>query len=541
MNKSKLYMIISIIMLVLTVSGSLAWYIWTSSNNKLISLGVCTPEIVFVGGETLNGEKIIPVLSKEEGVKKQIDVYLSKTCKSGDSSVMNLYMTLDLLPNSLKEESFVYEVWKDSTMLTRGNFQGKEQGSTIELLTNEIITENDSIYLVYIYIDGNLDNPISMSNSSFRFSVYGQGTGAIYKKNVIANPSTPSSSDSNFLNTSITRSSIQTITIAKDNTIPESGIIDTVDISSENDGSVLLWYTDTNEDGLYEVYMGSDSGKIEANTNGQGMFAYLTNVESLDLTNLDTSNITNMSSMFQGSSSLKEIKLSNFNTSKVTSMQSMFNGCSSLMSLDLSSFDTSKVTNMGSMFNGCNSLTSLELSNFNTNSLTMINNMFTNCSKLKEIDLSSFNTNNVKDMSKVFYGCNTLTKLDINNFETSNVTNMFGMFGGCSSLISLDLSNFDTSNVTNMGWMFSSCSNLIELDLSNFNTSNVTNMERIFYYCSSLEKLNINKFNMTNVTSSDSVMFWTVPTTVSITTNSTMASWLNENFPSYTNITIVDE
>ena len=41
-------------------------------------------------------------------------------------------------------------------------------------------------------------------------------------------------------------------------------------------------------------------------------------------------------------------------------MNGMFYGCTSLTSLDLSNFDTSKVTNMGYMFQSCTNLTSLD-------------------------------------------------------------------------------------------------------------------------------------------------------------------------------------
>ena len=43
--------------------------------------------------------------------------------------------------------------------------------------------------------------------------------------------------------------------------------------------------------------------------------------------------------------------------------------CSSLTSLNLSNFNTNNVTNMSYMFNKCSSLTSLNLSNFNTNNV----------------------------------------------------------------------------------------------------------------------------------------------------------------------------
>ena len=53
-------------------------------------------------------------------------------------------------------------------------------------------------------------------------------------------------------------------------------------------------------------------------------------------------------------------------------MSSMFCNCSSLTSLNLSNFNTKNVTNMSSMFSECSSLTSLNLSNFNTNNFKYI-------------------------------------------------------------------------------------------------------------------------------------------------------------------------
>ena len=51
-------------------------------------------------------------------------------------------------------------------------------------------------------------------------------------------------------------------------------------------------------------------------------------------------------------------------------MNGLFSQCSSLNSIGISNFDTSKVNNMESMFFGCKSLNSLDLSNFNTSNVT---------------------------------------------------------------------------------------------------------------------------------------------------------------------------
>ena len=318
MNKYKLYMIFGIVLLGLSITGSLAYYIWSSSTTS-ISGNLCLPEIYFTGGATINS-KLKPVSSKEEGLIKEIEVNLHKTCNN-DTAVMNLYLSLDLLPTALQENTFVYELYNgNNERISSGNFSNKKQGDTIALAENEIVTSNVSIYTLYIYIDGNRDNPISMTNQNFRFNIYGEGTGAIYKENVIQNETTtPSSSTSTFLNTEVLRNQIESITIEKTNVVPNNAKY-SKDISSKRDGSVMLWYTDKDNNSLYEISIGSENGSVEANTNGSGMFAYLDNVSTLNLSGLDTSNMTSMSRMFYKSTSVTNIDVSGFDTTKVVNM-----------------------------------------------------------------------------------------------------------------------------------------------------------------------------------------------------------------------------
>ena len=499
MNKYKLYMIFGIVLLGLSITGSLAYYIWSSSTTS-ISGNLCLPEIYFTGGATINS-KLKPVSSKEEGLIKEIEVNLHKTCNN-DTAVMNLYLSLDLLPTALQENTFVYELYNgNNERISSGNFSDKKQGDTITLASNEIVTSDVSIYTLYIYIDGNRDNPITMSNNSFRFNIYGEGTGAIYKENVIQNETTqPSSSSSTFLNTEVLRNQIESITIEKNNIVPNDAKY-SKDISSKQDGSVMLWYTDKDNNSLYEVSIGSENGSLEANTNGSGMFSYLDNVDTLDLTGLDTSNMTSMTYMFYNSNSLKSINLSNFNTSKLLYANNMFNGCTSLESLDLSNFNTSKVTNFSNMFRDCQKMKEINLSNFDTSSATNFANLFHNCSSLTTLDLSSFNTNKVTYMGSMFYNCSSLTSLDLSNFNTSNVINMgYGMFYNCKSLKELDLSNFDTKKVIDFSDMFNGCSSLENIELSSFDTTNATNMANMFYNCKSLKQLDLSSFNTSKVT-----------------------------------------
>ena len=514
MNKYKLYMILGIIVLVLSVGSSFAYYIWKSTSNALVNLNVCTPTITFAGGSTINGVDMIPVLTKEEGTIKDIEVKKNSTCNR--DVTMNLYLELTTFPTELAESSFVYELYKNSeTMaIASGNFSNKKEGDTITLLSNQILNTSKDTYTLYIYIDGNVDNPGTMAGKNFLFKLWGSGEGAIYKENVITTPDSATGSTSKFFNTEVMREEIQSLTIAEDNTVPDTPGVVSKDISQNKDGTVMLWYTPkevTSSDGstktMYDMWIGGENGVLQTGTNASGMFAYLTNIEKLDLSKLDTSYITNMSKMFYMSSGLKSIDLSNFDTSNVTNMNGMFWGCSSLPALDLKTFNTSKVTDMNNMFAECSNITELDLSNFDTSNVTSMGNpysysyggMFRNCKSLKKLNVSSFNTSKVKTMSNMFQGCSSLTTLDLSSFNTGSVTNMVFLFYGCSNLTTLDLSNFNTDSVINMLGMFNGCSSLTSLDLSSFNTSSVTNMKGMFSYCSSLTNLNLSNFDTSNV------------------------------------------
>ena len=106
------------------------------------------------------------------------------------------------------------------------------------------------------------------------------------------------------------------------------------------------------------------------------MFDHCHQLKSLNLTNFDTSIVTDMTSMFACCHQLSSLNLSNFNTSSVNSMYTMFTDCFQLSSLNLSNFDTSRVRSMHSMFSGCSKLEYINLKNFSQKVLSDIEYIF---------------------------------------------------------------------------------------------------------------------------------------------------------------------
>ena len=93
----------------------------------------------------------------------------------------------------------------------------------------------------------------------------------------------------------------------------------------------------------------------------------------------------------------------------IIDLNSKFSGDKKLIWFPL--VDTSKVTNMSSMFYNCTSLK--EVPQFDTSKVTNMSYMFYNCTSLEEIP--QFDTSNVKFMSNMFGGCNKLTDTSIDN------------------------------------------------------------------------------------------------------------------------------
>ncbi|MBR4564676.1 MAG: BspA family leucine-rich repeat surface protein [Paludibacteraceae bacterium] len=307
---------------------------------------------------------------------------------------------------------------------------------------------------------------------------------------------------------------------------------------------------------------------------------------------------TTTQSWFSGLNNATTITgLNNLNTSKVTNMSSMFSGCSSLTSLDLSGFDVSNLKNTSYMFQNCSALTTIYCNEswYAKDKITSSENMFNGCVSLvgglgttyaasnpkdktyAEPDMISgypgyFTANGpviyaVMEGSKmvVYYDANygaredritdwwpevegaegtyhmsneakaAVTEIEIdasvqnyqptttqswfsnlrnattitglNYLNTSKVKNMTTMFSGCSSLTSLDLSGFNTGNVTNMSGMFSNCSSLTSLNLSSFNTAKVVDMDDMFLNCARLTSLDLKNFNVSSLLNANRMFY----------------------------------
>lgn len=197
------------------------------------------------------------------------------------------------------------------------------------------------------------------------------------------------------------------------------------DVSRRQDGSVKAWVV--LNDGRSELYIGAEGG-INAGADCSGLFQDYSSLQKV---------------LFNGC----------FHTRDTQNMQDMFANCASLTQLDLSGLDTGNVTDMSRMFYYCTGLEQLDVTGLDTGSVKNMNSMFSHCEKLSTLDLSSFDTGSVTNMNYMFYGCYDLKELDASTFDTRNVTTMMDMFNLTYRLKNVNMPKINTENVQN-AWYF---------------------------------------------------------------------------------------
>ena len=581
MDKKKESIILSVILLclILIAVGMSYAFLKTSffgAKTSVLKVGSLSLVLDETSGNAITVEDGTPMYDSE-GVKQ--DNYFTFALKNNGviDSAYTIYLEDQPLDNGdiRVGQSYVhYNLEKDSSVLPAKALEGDQA------IDKGIIKKNQTInYKMRLWFAS--DIPQSEENKVFKA-----------KLNIVGSQNTRMMATNNYDGTLWNKKqSTVTKIVFQDSINKIEGESESWDISSAKNKTVMARLVPNTDDTTTNTLYIQGNGGVTANYDSSDLFynfSKLTEIENINL--LDTSSVTNMSSMFYSCSRLISLDVSNFDTSKVTNMGSMFCGCSTLTSLDLSNFDTSNVTNMSSMFFSCSSLTSLDVSNFDTSQVKYIDsmfcgcstltsldvskfdtskatnmyNMFYNCSKLTSLDLSNFDTSNVTNMSSMFYLCTSLTSLDISNFDTSKITDMHSMFSGCNELATLNVSSFNTSKVTDMSSMFNNCSSLTSLDLSNFDTSKVTDMGGMFKYCSSLTSLDLSSFNTSKVTkvfymfdscskltnidfrkatfgkvTSYTDMFNSTPSTINIITkDATTKSWLEDKLGGKGTVTI---
>ena len=161
--------------------------------------------------------------------------------------------------------------------------------------------------------------------------------------------------------------------------------------------------------------------------------------------------------------------------------ESLFAGCDKFISIDISGLNTTEITTMNGMFMDCSGLTSITFgSDFDSTELIHFSDAFNGCTSLQTLDLSCFNTPKLRTMSGTFRGCTNLVVLDLSSFDTSGVTNMKNLFYEDTNLETIYASNAFVTTSVQSGYdtdLFTHCDKLTGQKGSTYLDCQISNID----------------------------------------------------------------
>lgn len=214
------------------------------------------------------------------------------------------------------------------------------------------------------------------------------------------------------------------------------------------------------------------TGKVNLSGSAKGLFSNLTNLKTIEgLENVDVTNVTDMSYLFNGDTNLTRLDLSYWAPKNTTDMNHMFSNCTNLERVYIKDnkndstgnvFDVSNVTNMSAMFQGDKSLIYFG-DHASSNSVEATENDIKN--GMYVANLVYLTTDKVTDMSYMFQGCSSLIKIDF-GVNTNSLKTFSHFAADCDHLMVFTEESVDdctTSNVADWSYMFANDPELNEV------------------------------------------------------------------------------
>ncbi|KLI15536.1 BspA family leucine-rich repeat surface protein [Brachyspira hyodysenteriae] len=220
--------------------------------------------------------------------------------------------------------------------------------------------------------------------------------------------------------------------------------------------------------------------------------------DSVKLSDVDTSLITDMSYLFYKSERKDFEGIEDWDTSHVDDMSFMFFWAIEF-NRTLNSWNVSNVRNMSGMFQAAMKFNQ-PLYKWNTSNVKTMSFMF-NYAKSFNQNINNWNVSKVEDLSYMFCECEVFNQ-PLNDWDVSNVKTMEGTFRRAYKF-NQALYKWNTSKVENMHEMFVQCKDFNQ-PLNSWNVSNVKNMEAMFCDTVSFNKP-LDKWNTKNLKKIDSM------------------------------------
>lgn len=157
MKKITLYIIATILLAIITVSGTYAYFVVTTNSeigNSIIG-NSSKINVIYSGDADITGVLEL-VNSKEEGRQATVKIQLSNDSVDAEA---NIYIQVNQIGQNLASEALNWELYRTyngtESFVAKGTFDGVSAGNKLYIDRNYRLSTDETSYTVYIWLDGN--------------------------------------------------------------------------------------------------------------------------------------------------------------------------------------------------------------------------------------------------------------------------------------------------------------------------------------------------------------------------------------------------
>lgn len=167
MNKDKRFMLFGVILLLMSLVGSLgtyAWFTWKSTSNTSLTMTIGKlADVIFTSGNNISTSTLSPVYNYTDGEVTTFSINNKDT--TGTTVDYAVKLNITSIATELKNTSLKYVLLKNNTIVQEGDFSTISTGSTT-IYSDSISSGGTTNFTFYLYIDGNSENNLNMINKS---------------------------------------------------------------------------------------------------------------------------------------------------------------------------------------------------------------------------------------------------------------------------------------------------------------------------------------------------------------------------------------
>lgn len=185
--KSKIYAIVSILILIATIIGSTLALVYYRSDTTYVNLTFESDLGAFINYKSGN-----PILGSDNAVLNTGSDYTSgisteiEFWKTPEAHNMDIYghIYLDITSGSnnlLNMEGLKWAVTSNDILISEGNFIGYSEGTSVPILVNQKLVSSLTKFKIYVWIDENNLGTVAGEDETFSVSVRCEATSGEYK------------------------------------------------------------------------------------------------------------------------------------------------------------------------------------------------------------------------------------------------------------------------------------------------------------------------------------------------------------------------